>query len=83
MDEMEYRAPKIVGRDKELDQLKELLHATINGKGNIVLLSGETGIGKTRLVKEFEVCAESLGVRVLEGHCLYESPTPFCPLEKR
>ena len=82
MAEMEYRAPKIVGRDKELDQLKELLHAAINGKGNIVLVSGEAGIGKTRLVKEFEVCAESLGVRVLEGRCLYESPTPFLPFRE-
>jgi predicted ATPase len=82
MAEMEYRAPKIVGRDKELDQLKELLQAAINGKGNIVLVSGEAGIGKTRLVKEFEVCAESLGVRVLEGRCLYESPTPFLPFRE-
>jgi len=82
MAEMQYRAPKMVGRDKELDQLKELLHATINGKGNIVLVSGEAGIGKTRLVKELEGYVESLGVKVLEGRCLYESPTPFLPFRE-
>jgi len=79
---MEYRVPKMVGRDKELDQLKEFLHAAINGRGNTVLVSGEAGIGKTRLVKEFEVYAESLGVRVLEGRCLYECPTPFLPFRE-
>jgi pimeloyl-ACP methyl ester carboxylesterase len=76
---MEYHTPKMVGRDIELAQLKEFLHAAINGKGNTVLVSGEAGIGKTRLVKELEAYAEPLGIRVLEGRCLYESPTPFLP----
>ena len=79
---MEYSVPKMVGRNKELGQLKEFLRATIDGKGNTVLVSGEAGIGKTRLVKEFEAYAESLGVRVLEGRCLYESPTPFLPFRE-
>ena len=52
---MEYLVPKMVGRDKELDRLKEFWRAAINGKGNTVLVSGEAGIGKTRLVKELEV----------------------------
>jgi len=82
MAEMEYLVPKMVGRDKELGQLKELLHAAIDGKGNTVLVSGEAGIGKTRLVKELEAYAESLGVKVLEGRCLYECPTPFLPFRE-
>jgi len=72
-----YNIPKMVGREKELDQLKEFLHATIKGKGNTVLVSGEAGIGKTRLVTELEAYAVQLSVKVLEGHCLLESPTPF------
>jgi len=82
MANMEYHVPKMVGREKELDQLKEFLHAAINGKGNTILVSGEAGIGKTRLVKELEAYAESLGVKVLEGRCLYESPTPFLPFRE-
>jgi len=82
MANMEYHVPKMVGRDKELDQLKEFLRAAIDGKGNTILVSGEAGIGKTRLVKEFEAYAESLGVKVLEGRCLYESPTPFLPFRE-
>ena len=79
---MEYHVPKVVGRDRELDQLKEFLSTAIKGKGNTVLVSGEAGIGKTRLVKELEAYSESLGVKVLEGHCLYESPTPFLPFRE-
>ena len=82
MANIEYLVPKMVGRDKELDQLKEFLRAAINGKGKIVLVSGEAGIGKTRLVKELEAYAKSLGVKVLEGRCLYESPTPFLPFRE-
>jgi len=79
---MEYHVPRMVGRDKELDQLKEFLHATIKGKGSTVLVSGEAGIGKTRLVRELETYAGQLGVKVLEGRCLYESPTPFLPFRE-
>jgi len=66
----------------ELNQLKEFLHTTIKGKGNTVFVSGEAGIGKTRLVKELEAYAESLNVKVLEGRCLYASPTPFLPFRE-
>ena len=76
---MEYHVPQMVGRDKELDHLKELLRTAIDGKGSSVLVCGEAGIGKTRLVRELEAHAEQLGVKVLEGRCLYESPTPFLP----
>jgi len=82
MADMEYRVPKMVGRDEELGQLKEFLHAAIDGKGNTVLVSGEAGIGKTRLVEELEAYAESLRVKVLEGRCLYECPTPFLPFRE-
>ncbi len=82
MAKMEYHLPKMVGRDKELDQLKEFLHAAIKGEGNTILVSGEAGIGKTRLVKELEAYAEPLSVKVLEGRCLYASPTPFLPFKE-
>ena len=82
LDEMKYHIPEMVGRDKDLDQLKELLHTAIDGKGSITLVSGEAGIGKTRLVKELEVYARSIGVKVLNGRCLYESPTPFLPFRE-
>jgi pimeloyl-ACP methyl ester carboxylesterase len=79
---MEFNVPRMVGRDRELCQLKDLLHNAVEGKGNVALVSGEAGIGKTRLIKELEAYAEPLGIRVLEGRCLYESPTPFLPFRE-
>jgi pimeloyl-ACP methyl ester carboxylesterase len=79
---MEFNVPRMVGRDRELCQLKDLLHNAVEGKGNVALISGEAGIGKTRLIKELEAYAEPLGIRVLEGRCLYESPTPFLPFRE-
>jgi len=82
MANMEYHLPKMVGRNKEMDQLKEFLSGAINGNGNTILVAGEAGIGKTRLVKELEAYAEPLGVRILEGRCLYQCPTPFLPFKE-
>jgi predicted ATPase len=76
---MEFNVPRMVGRDRELCQLKDFLHNAVEGNGNVILISGEAGIGKTRLINELEAYAEPLGIRVLEGCCLYESPTPFLP----
>jgi len=77
--QMESSVPIMVGRDRELCQLKDLLHRAVEGNGNVILISGEAGIGKTRLINELEAYAEPLGIKVLEGRCLYESPTPFLP----
>ena len=82
MANMEYHLPKMVGRNNELNQLKEFLSGAINGNGNTILVAGEAGIGKTRLVKELGAYAEPLGVKVLEGRCLYECPTPFLPFKE-
>lgn len=47
-----------VGRDRELGILKDKWHAAVTGNGQVVVLQGEPGIGKSRLVFEFE---QSLG----------------------
>lgn len=55
------------------------LGEAISGKGTLILLSGETGIGKTRLVEEFRSMAVSTGCRFLMGCCLPGSPSPYMP----
>ena len=66
-----------VGRRAELEALDERLHAAGQGHGSTVLLSGEAGIGKSRLVAEVSVRAE----RVLRGHCFEtDSTLPFAPV---
>jgi DNA-binding CsgD family transcriptional regulator len=58
-----------VGRDAELAALTADLDAAIGGRGGVVLLAGEPGIGKTRLAEELAAQAASRGVLVLWGRC--------------
>jgi DNA-binding SARP family transcriptional activator len=58
-----------VGRGPELDVLRGALTEARRGRGQFVLVSGEAGIGKTRLVDELALHAESLGVQTLWGRC--------------
>src|SRR3990172_13035633 len=56
-----------VGRDKELAALTERLDAAGRGEGGLVLIAGEPGIGKSRLLAEFAARARSDGWLVLSG----------------
>jgi DNA-binding winged helix-turn-helix (wHTH) protein/tetratricopeptide (TPR) repeat protein len=58
-----------VGRDRELERLHAACAATLAGKGRIVLLVGEPGIGKTRLAEQLAAYARGRGARVLVGRC--------------
>jgi len=68
---------ELVGRERELKRFGEFLDNTKEGAGSTVLLSGEAGIGKTRLVSEFISLSESRGVRVFSGSALADSLDPF------
>jgi len=48
-----------VGRSKELDQLHAAFAAAAAGEGRFVLVQGESGIGKTTLVRSFIASSES------------------------
>ncbi len=71
----------MVGRSRELDELRERLAVARAGVPQVVVVAGEAGIGKSRLVGEF---AEGLepGVVVVAGHCLELGPDgpPFAPV---
>jgi class 3 adenylate cyclase/tetratricopeptide (TPR) repeat protein/two-component SAPR family response regulator len=76
------RRGKLVGRERQLGVLSAAVSKTLSGDGSIVLLIGEAGLGKTRLVQE--VCERSAAaVRGktplwLEGRCAsYASATPY------
>ncbi|HEV8339207.1 MAG TPA: protein kinase [bacterium] len=60
---------KLVGRAAEVRELHEHLDRVLSGEGRLVLLSGEPGIGKTRLAEELSVYAHLRGAWVLRGHC--------------
>ncbi len=58
-----------VGRDRELAELLASLDSAVAGRGGLVLVAGEPGIGKSRLASEFASQARDHGARVLSGRC--------------
>ena len=70
----------LIGRAAELDQLRGALEETCAGRGRVVAILGEAGIGKTRTVSELIGIAEEQSARVLIGRS-YESEQvlPFGP----
>ena len=71
---------RMVGRDRELALLQARIGAAVSGSGNAVIVFGETGIGKTRLLDEFVSGVK--GCRVLRGSCVPESTAPYLPIRE-
>ncbi|MFC2155522.1 serine/threonine-protein kinase PknK [Acidobacteriota bacterium] len=61
---------KMVGRDKELDKLRLHIMQVINGKGSILRIIGEAGIGKSRLAAELKKVENLKKVTFLEGRAV-------------
>jgi DNA-binding SARP family transcriptional activator len=57
----------LVGRQKEMRALVEYLHQAERGLGGVVFLTGESGVGKTRIGEELARYARTIGVRTLYG----------------
>ena len=69
-------APTLVGRDVERSQLVESIERAMSKCGSLVLLSGEAGMGKTRLAEDALNAARRLGCQTLVGRCYDEEGTP-------
>src|SRR5256885_9351608 len=65
----ERRGGPLVGRDAEVAQLTGALEEALAGRGRIVSIVGEAGLGKTRLVDEVLADPRALGARVARARC--------------
>ncbi|MAF52082.1 MAG: hypothetical protein FI707_03110 [SAR202 cluster bacterium] len=65
-----------VGRQTEMDQLKAALEDALGGRGRMIALVGEPGIGKTRTARELATYAGLRGAQVLWGRCYEEQGVP-------
>ena len=79
----------LVGRDAELTEITSLLgvrraSGEVGAGSAVVLLSGDAGVGKTRLLAELADLARAEGRRVLTGHCLDfgDSALPYLPFSE-
>jgi DNA-binding SARP family transcriptional activator len=72
--------PPMVGRAGDLARASHLVDAARAGRGELLLVLGEAGIGKSRLAEETAAHAEAAGVQVLWGRCPdLEGAPPFWP----
>jgi GNAT superfamily N-acetyltransferase len=71
----------LVGRAEELGHLMAHVERAAAGRPSAVLLAGDAGVGKTRLLDELAVRATAAGLRVLVGHCvdLGDVGLPYLP----
>ncbi len=73
----------LVGRERELATLRERFSEVKAGRGQVVGIAGEAGMGKSRLLLEFRraLAQASEAVTWLEGHCIsFGQASPFLPL---
>src|SRR5215211_4990677 len=75
------QSPTLVGRVEELQTLEADRRRAINGEPAVVLLGGEAGVGKTRLIAELTNRAAD-GTRVLVGGCVPvgDGGLPYAPI---
>jgi DNA-binding CsgD family transcriptional regulator/predicted negative regulator of RcsB-dependent stress response len=73
--------PVLIGRAADLTALHALIDQAKQGMGQVALVSGEAGIGKSRLVAEGKTYALAQGFRLLQGICFPgDTSCPYAPL---
>jgi oligopeptide transport system substrate-binding protein len=76
------RAP-LVERTQELATMQAAWERARLGQGHMVLVEGEAGIGKTRLIEEFANRVRWQGGQVAHGRCYeYDRPLPYCAINE-
>jgi len=74
---------RLVGRDDELAHSTALWLRALSGQAGLLLISGEPGIGKTRLAQAIIAQARIGGSAVLNGGCYeFEATTPYLPFSE-
>ena len=73
---------RFIGRSRELAELEAALADASAGRPSLAFIAGESGVGKTRLLKELERGALAADARVVSGDCvsLGEDELPYAPI---
>ncbi len=81
MSNQPFSSPILIGREQEIAILQSLVDQAKQGHGKVLLLGGEAGIGKSRLLAEGKRQASEQGFLVLQGACFpTDRSAPYAPL---
>jgi predicted ATPase len=69
-----------IGRPREMAQASQIWQKAASGEGQVLLIDGEPGIGKTRFVQELTTQARAAGAHVMTGECFPEGSAPYAPV---
>jgi ABC-type transport system substrate-binding protein/DNA-binding SARP family transcriptional activator len=70
---------RLVGREAEMREMTDLWKRTAGGESQVLLVSGEPGVGKTRLVRELVTLVRVVKGQALVGECYAEGSLPYAP----
>ncbi len=73
---------RLVGRSAELDKARSMWRDAVAGHGQLLLISGEPGIGKTRMVQELSTQTQISGGLSLIGRSYAEWDPPYAPFRQ-
>src|SRR5262249_51204994 len=71
------QAARLVGRDSELSELSDFLIQAIDGSGSALLVGGESGVGKSRILDELRIIALAQGAVVMRGQGIGEGSSLY------
>jgi class 3 adenylate cyclase/tetratricopeptide (TPR) repeat protein len=75
-------SPRLIGRDEQLARLRDGLADAREGRARIILVAGDAGVGKTRLIAEFLASIDPAETVLLVGGCLAlrDGGLPYAPI---
>jgi class 3 adenylate cyclase/tetratricopeptide (TPR) repeat protein len=71
---------KLIGREAELADANLCWQRAVAGEGQVLLVSGEPGVGKTRFIRELGTQIEASGASLLHAECYAEGGAAYAPI---
>ena len=71
---------QLIGRESEIERAHKIWEQVHAGKSRMLLISGEPGIGKSRLAREITSIAKTSSAEILTGQCHTEDSAPYSPI---